>query len=174
MTFVVYGFLTYWLWFCCNVLFTFMSTRHFQKTNVFISLRLFGSRDCVRNHLAIFDAAYIDECVQVGDVHKVAVGNFFVPNTRLNEGKSNCRICTQRSHSPQLINNSVHTVNTEIHRPTVRFRRRLHLFNSTEKKKEGKSRGNLDQKIFKPQKQLFLNIFLLKMDSIWEKNVSHQ
>ena len=53
-----------------------------------MACRVLGSRFCIRNRLAVFDAGYVEECVQTGDTLKVTLGKFFIPHPKLKEGKS--------------------------------------------------------------------------------------
>ncbi len=58
--------------------------------------RIFGSEEFRKKGWAVFDADFIDECLYVGGVSKVAVGKYFVPSPQLQEGNKDT-FCAERS-----------------------------------------------------------------------------
>ena len=58
----------------------------------------------------------------VGHVHKVAVGNFFVPNTKLNEGKFLSGIFIRESSLENLHQRILYLIYIEVHRPIIGLR----------------------------------------------------
>lgn len=54
---------------------------------------LYKSQEFLHDHLSIFHASFIDECVKVKSCKRVVVGRYFLPPSELHDGQSYVHVC---------------------------------------------------------------------------------
>ena len=71
-------------------------------TSILYIFRVYESDAYIKEHIAVFHASYIDECVHRNNLTRVAIGKYLLPNSNLQKGEANIFDPTRRqgSHAP--------------------------------------------------------------------------